>query len=73
MLNRIELLDERVPDTFPIVKRKDVEKHNDDYRTNRVILEIYDAVQHSMTTGTPCQNRLDPPAAAVRCFHPPER
>jgi hypothetical protein len=49
-------------DTFPIVRRKDIERH-DEYRTQRVILELYDALQQAMTTGQPYQTRLDPPPA----------
>ena len=48
-------------DTFPIVKRKDEAKFKGDYRTKRVILEIYDAVAASMQTGQPYQTRLAPP------------
>jgi hypothetical protein len=48
-------------DTFPIVRRKDEAAHNGDYRTKRVILEIYDAMQEAIRTGNPYQTRLDPP------------
>jgi hypothetical protein len=58
-------------DTFPIVRRKDEEKYNGDYRTKRVILEIYDALQDSIRTGQPYQTRLDPPPADPRVAHPP--
>ena len=57
-------------DTFPIVKRKDEAKFNGDYRTKRVILEIYDALAASVQTGQPYQTRLDPPPADPRCCHP---
>lgn len=60
-----------IMDTFPIVRRKDEEKHNGDYRTKRVILEIYDAMQEAIRTGKPYQSRLDPPPADLRCCHPP--
>ena len=50
-----------VMDTFPIVRRKDEEKYDGDYRTKRVILEIYDAMQEAIRTGKPYQTRLDPP------------
>jgi hypothetical protein len=33
--------------TFPIVKRKDEAAHGE-YRTKRVILEIYDAMQQAI-------------------------
>lgn len=50
-----------VMDTFPIVRRKDEDKYKGDYRTKRVILEIYDAMQEAIRTGKPYQTRLDPP------------
>lgn len=50
-----------IMDTFPIVRRKDEEKYNGDYRTKRVILEIYDAMQEAIRTGQPYRTRLDPP------------
>jgi hypothetical protein len=51
-----------IMDTFPIVKRKD-EAAFEEYRTKRVILEIYDEMQTAMETGVPYQTRLDPPPA----------
>ena len=45
-------------DTFPIVRRKDEAAHGE-FRTKRVILEIYD----EMASGRPYQTRLDPPPA----------
>jgi len=47
-------------DTFPIVRRKDEERYGE-YRTKRVILEIYDAMQECIRTGKPYQTCLDPP------------
>ena len=41
-----------------------------DYRTKRVILEIYDEMQRAMNTGEPYQTRLDPPPADPRVAHP---
>lgn len=58
-----------IMDTFPIVKRKDEAAHGE-YRTKRVILEIYDELQQAMATGQPYQTRLDPPPADPRCCHP---
>ncbi|RQV93536.1 SAM-dependent DNA methyltransferase, partial [bacterium] len=58
-----------IMDTFPIVKRKDEDKWGD-YRTKRVILEIYDAMQESIRSGRAYQTRLDPPPADPRCCHP---
>jgi hypothetical protein len=49
-----------IMDTFPIVRRKDEEKHGE-YRTKRVILEIYDEMAEAMRTGKPYQTSLAPP------------
>jgi hypothetical protein len=49
-------------ETFPIVKRKDEQAHGA-YRTKRVILDLYDAMQQAMETGTAYHTRLDPPPA----------
>jgi hypothetical protein len=57
-------------ETFPIVKRKDEAKHGE-YRTKRVILEIYDAMLEATQTGVPYQTRLDPPPADPSVAHPP--
>lgn len=51
-----------VMDTFPIVRRKDEERHGE-YRTKRLILEIYDEMATAIDTGQPYQTRLDPPPA----------
>jgi hypothetical protein len=59
-----------VMDTFPIVRKHD-EKAHGEYRTKRVILEIYDALAESTRTGTPYQTRLNPPPADPSCCHPP--
>lgn len=48
-----------VMDTFPIVKRKDEAAHGE-YRTKRLILEIYDAMAEAIRTGVPYQSLLDP-------------
>ncbi len=55
-------------ETFPIVKRKELARHGE-YRTQRVILEIYDAMQQAMESGQPYQTRLDPPPADPRVAH----
>ena len=47
-------------ETFPIVKRKDEAAHGE-YRTKRVILEIYDQMARAAETGQPYQTLLDPP------------
>lgn len=58
--------------TFSIVRRKDEEKYGSDYRTKRVILEIYNAMYEAIRTGQIYQTRLDPPPADPRCCHPPK-
>ncbi len=54
--------------TFPIVKRHDEEQFGE-YRTKRVILEIYAEMQRAIETGEPYQTRLDPPPADPRVAH----
>lgn len=56
-------------DTFPIVHKNDVKLHGE-YRTKRVILEIYDAMADAARTGVPYVTRLDPPPADPRVAHP---
>ncbi len=56
-------------DTFPIVRRRDEAEYGE-YRTKRVILEIYDDMQRAIATGEPYQTRLDPPPADPRVAHP---
>jgi N-6 DNA Methylase len=60
-----------IMDTFPIVRRRDEEKYDGDFRTKRVILEIYDEMAEAIRTGQPYQTRLDPPPADPMCCHPP--
>ena len=57
-----------VMDAFPIVRRKDEQKHGD-YRTKRVILDIYGEMQRAIETHVPYQTRLDPPPADPRVAH----
>jgi hypothetical protein len=58
-----------IMDTFPIVRRKDEATHGE-YRTKRVILELYDAMAAARADGLPYQTRLDPPPADPRVAHP---
>jgi hypothetical protein len=58
-------------DTFPIVRKHDVKAHGE-YRTKRVILELYDAMAGATRTGVPYATRLDPPPADPRVAHPPD-
>ena len=57
-------------DTFPGVRRENEAKHGE-YRTKRVILQIYDEMQQAIRTGRPYQTRLVPPPADPGCSHPP--
>jgi len=56
-------------DTFPIVRKND-EKTHGEYRTKRLILEVYDAMADATRTGTAYVTRLDPPPADPRVAHP---
>ena len=62
---------EYILDTFPIVKRKD-EARFSEYRTKRVILEIYDEMARAQQTGKPWRTRLDPPPGDPRAAHGPK-
>jgi len=55
-------------DTFTIVRRKDEEQYGE-YRTKRIILEIYDDMQRAIATGEPYRTHLDPPPAALSVTH----
>jgi len=57
-----------IMDTFPIVKRKDEAQYGE-YRTKRVILEIYDDLQRAMAQGEPYRTRLDPPPGDPAAAH----
>lgn len=56
-------------DAFPIVRRKDEAAHGE-YRTKRLVLEIYDAMAKARDAGEPYQTSLDPPPADARISHP---
>jgi len=57
-----------VLETFPIVKRND-EKAHGEFRTKRVILEVFDAIAEAIRTGRAYQTRLDPPPADAAVAH----
>ncbi len=63
---------EFVIDSFEKVGSRDVKAHGE-YRTKRLILEIYDELAEAIATGRPYQSRLDPPPADPRVAHPPRR
>jgi hypothetical protein len=56
--------------SFDVLRRRE-EKAFGEYRTKRVVLEVYDAMAESDRTGVPYQTRLDPPPADARCGYPP--
>ena len=60
-----------IMETFPIVRKKDEAKYGE-YRTKRVILEVYDRIAESIRTGEPYQTLLDPPPADPSLAHPPK-
>ena len=51
-----------IMETFPIVKRKDIAEH-EEYRTKRLILEIYDAMAEAERSGLPYASPLEAPAS----------
>lgn len=57
-----------IMETFPIVKRRDEEKFGE-YRTKKLILEIYDEMAECKKNGTQYQTKLDPPPADPRVAH----
>lgn len=59
-----------IMETFPIVRRNDEAAH-DEYRTKRVILEIYDRMKQAVDTGQAYETLLDPPPADARVAHQP--
>ena len=59
-----------IMDTFPIVRRKDEAQYGE-YRTKRLILEVYDRMTEAMASGEPYQTLLDPPPADPSLCHDP--
>jgi hypothetical protein len=59
-----------IMEIFPIVKRKDQERFDGDYRTKAVILEIYDAMAQAIRSKRPYDTRLDPFPCSPRRCHP---
>ena len=59
-----------IMDAFPIVRRKDETRYGE-YRTKRVVLEIYDAMQTAAATGERYRTVLNPPPADRSCCHTP--
>jgi len=60
-----------IMDTFPIVRDRDEKAYDGDYRTKRVILEIYDEMAEASQPGSHSyKTRLDPPPAHPDAAHP---
>lgn len=59
---------DHIMETFPIVKRKDEQQYGE-YRTKRVILEIYDEMTRAVSSGGRYQTRLTPLPADPRVAH----
>lgn len=57
-----------IMETFPIVKRED-EKQYGEYRTKRLILEIYDEMQRAMESGVAYETHLAPGPADPAMAH----
>jgi hypothetical protein len=53
--------------------RRNADEAQGEYRTKRVILEIYDAMAEAIRVGKPYETRLDPPPADPRVAHPSQR
>jgi hypothetical protein len=60
---------EYILEGFPILRKKDVKAFGD-YRTKRVVLEIYDAMERASAVGEPYRSTLEPPPADARVAHP---
>ena len=59
---------DHIMETFPIVRKKDIEAHGA-YRTKDTILSIYDDMAEAIRMGKPYRTRLDPPPADASCRH----
>lgn len=59
-----------VMDTFPIVRKND-EKAHGEFRTKRLIIEVYDAMAEAARRGKPYRACLVPPSADPRIAYPP--
>ena len=50
-------------ETFPVLERSEEREHGE-YRTKRVVLEIYDALATAVASGMPYESTLGPPRRA---------
>ena len=56
-------------DTFPVLERLEERRHQE-YRTKRVVLEVYDALAAACETGVPYESPLRPPRRAAWSSEP---
>lgn len=56
-------------DSFTVL-RKYEERDHDEFRTKKLVLEIYDEMAAARSAGSPYETRLDPSPADPRCCHP---
>lgn len=59
-------------DTFPIVRRNEESQYGE-FRSKRVILEIYDHMQRAIENGQPYKTALNPPPSDPSCRHPKKK
>ncbi len=61
-----------IMDSFTVLRRREAEQYGE-YKSKRVIMEIYDRMQRAIETGQMYQTVLDPPPADPRCRHPKQK
>ncbi len=61
-----------VLNTFPIIRRT-ADRARGKCRTERGILEVYDALAEAIRSGKLFRTRLGPPTADLRVAHPPSK
>ena len=59
-------------DTFSLLRRREQDVHGE-YRTKRLTLEVYDAMQHAIESEQPYETLLDPPPSDPRVAHSTEQ
>jgi hypothetical protein len=59
---------DHILETFEIIRRQEEQRHSE-YRTKRVILEIYDEMADAQRMGRAYRTRLDPPPADPSIAH----
>lgn len=60
---------EWIIDSFTVLRKYEEADHGE-FRTKRMVMEIYDAMAEAMKEGRAYQSPLDPPVADERCCHP---